>query len=293
MKQVLEKGPALKMFKEAHRLFTQGHEDQALSRYIYLAAQGFEVANFNAAFILENSKDPKHFERVLFFYTRSAKFDNSGARKKVGDAYYKIGDVVAAVAHYIEASRLESPDPEALFNLGYAYENGIGLKKDLWSALDMYASSLARGKSGKLAVSLAVTKVRFKIFLQKLKNFKALPPNYNLKGKKLSFELGRDFESFKTLFLTIFLSSFIYFYFNHYLPRQQQQQQQQQIHTNENEGSVNNDQYQSIHSNSSTSLEILKNDNDNDKSKNETDISVDSPSKFSFNEKYADEDEVN
>ena len=64
LKQVLEKGPALKMFKEAHRLFTQGHEDQALSRYIYLAAQGFEVANFNAAFILENSKDPSRFGRA-------------------------------------------------------------------------------------------------------------------------------------------------------------------------------------------------------------------------------------
>lgn len=284
MKQVLEKGPALKMFKEAHRLFTHGHEDQALSRYIYLAAQGFEVANFNAAFILENSKDPKNFERVLFFYTRSAKFDNPEARKKVGDAYYKIGDVVAAVAHYIEASRLESPDPEALFNLGYAYENGIGLKKDLWSALDMYASSLARGKSGKLAVSLAITKVRFKIFLQRLNNLKASSQNYNLKGKKLSIKSRRDFENFKTLFLTIFLSSFIYFYFNHYLPRQQQQRQ-----NNENEGSVNNDQYQSIHSDSSSSVEILKNDNE---TKNENYLSLERMSEFSLNEKDADEDEV-
>ena len=207
------------MFREAHKLYVDGHEDQALSRYIYLAALGFEVANFNAAFILEKAKDLKHLKRATFFYSRSGKMDNSEARRKVGDAFYKVGDPISAVAHYILASKLSNPDPEALFNLGYAYESGIGLRKDLWSALDMYTACLSQGKSGKIAVGLAMTKVHFKIFLNTLLTLNSQKPRQStLKSKSKS---QKESDKLLSMIATLIITSLIYFYVNIFLPRQQ------------------------------------------------------------------------
>lgn len=215
MKQVLDKGPSLKMFKEAHQLYLSGFEDQALSRYIYLAALGFEVANFNAGFILEHSKDPKHFQRAAFFYRRSAQMDNAEARKKVGDAFYKLGDEISAVAHYIVAAKAENPDPEAMFNLGYAYETGIGLKKDLWSAMDLYAASLSRGKSGRIAVRLALAKVKAKLILEKLKNTR------RSKYRKSPMKPKKESDKVITMFITLLFIGVIYWYMNYFQPRQE------------------------------------------------------------------------
>lgn len=213
----MDKGQSLKMFRDAHYFYTNGKEDQALSRYIYLAALGHEVANFNAGFILEKT----HLKRAAFFYSRSAKMDNSEARKKVGDAFYKLGDPVSAVAHYVLASKLANPDPEALFNLGYAYETGIGLRKDLWSALDMYTASLARGKSGKIAVSLAITSVRFKLFLNALKNIHSLKLRPILKTKS-----KRESDKLLTMIGSLIITSLIYLYVNYFHPRQQRRVQE-------------------------------------------------------------------
>ena len=204
------------MFREAFDLYAHGKEDQALSRYIYLAALGFEIANFNAGFILEKSKNPKHLKRAAFFYSRSAKMDNSEARKKLGDIFYKLGDPISAVAHYVLASKVANPDPEALFNLGYAYENGIGLKKDLWSAFDMYSASLAHGKSGKIAATLAITKLRVKMFINTLMNINTgkRRPNFKAKSK-------HETDKLLNMIGTLIITSLIYFYVNYFYPRQQ------------------------------------------------------------------------
>jgi hypothetical protein len=219
----LDKGPSLKLFKEAHQLYLKGYEDQALSRYIYLAAQGFEVANFNAGFILEHSKDPKHLKRAAFFYHRSALMGNAEARKKVGDAYSKFGDQISAVAHYVIAAKADSPDPEALFNLGYAYETGIGLKKDLWSAIDMYTASMSIGKSGKLAVSLALAKVRVKLFIEGLKNPRVLKS----KHRRSSYKLRKESDKIISMLATLLLIGIIYWYMNYFQARQDQNRNNQ------------------------------------------------------------------
>lgn len=205
------------MFKEAQQLYFSGLEDQALSRYIYLAAQGFEVANFNAGFILEHSKDPKHLQRAAFFYQRSAQMDNSEARKKVGDIYFKLGDPVSAVAHYVVASKSDNPDPEAMFNLGYAYETGIGLKKDLWSAMDLYTASLSRGKSGKIAVKLALAKVKAKLIFEKLKN----PRSSKSKFRKNPLKPKKESDKVMTMLITLLFIVVIYWYMNYFQPRQE------------------------------------------------------------------------
>lgn len=202
------------MFKEAHQLFVNGFEDQALSRYMFLAILGYEIANFNCAFILEKSKNPIHFKRAAFFYGRSATMGNSIARRKLGDAYSKMGDHISAVAHYVIAAKAESPDPEALFNLGYAYETGIGLKKDLFSALDMYTASLSHGKSGKIAISLAMAKVRAKLFFNKLKEFNS--PS----KKRHGFKSRKESDKIFLVIATMILTGVIYWYINLFRPQQ-------------------------------------------------------------------------
>ena len=240
------------MFREAFKLYADGHEDQALSRYIYLSALGFEIANFNAGFILEKSKDPKHLQRAAFFYSRSGKMDNSEATRKVGDVFYRLGDPISAVAHYILASKLSSPDPEALFNIGYAYETGIGLRKDLWSALDMYTSSLAHGKSGKIAVTLALSKVRGKIFLDSLFNAKSRNNARHQKSKT-----RKNDDKLVTMIGTLLITSLIYFYMNYFLPRQQQRQVLEgRTRTNQSESPESTPAPLSVHSDSSSEAEF-------------------------------------
>lgn len=221
----MDKGPSLKLFKEAHQLYINGFEDQALSRYIYLASQGFEVANFNAGFILEQSKDPKHLQRAAFFYHRSAQMENAEARKKVGDAYSKLGDQITAVAHYVIAAKADSPDPEALFNLGYAYETGFGLKKDLWSAMDMYTASLSISKSGKIAVSLALAKVRVKLFIEELKNPRISKSRY----RKSSLKSRKESDKVVSMLATLLFIGIIYWYMNYFQPRQNRIQNAQNV----------------------------------------------------------------
>ena len=228
MKQILDKGPSsLKLLKEAHQLYLNGFEDQALSRYIYLASQGYEIANFNAGFILEQTKELKHLQRAAFFYSRSAQMENSEARKKVGDAFSKLGDQISAVAHYVIAAKAENPDPEALFNLGYAYETGIGLKKDLWSAIDMYTASLSRGKSGKIAVSLALTKVKIKLLLENLKN----PKTSKSKYRKNSLKSRKESDKLTSMLFSLIIIGVIYWYLNIFQPRQQRLRRAQNVQT--------------------------------------------------------------
>ena len=229
MKQILDKGPSLKLFKEAHQFYVDGFEDQALSRYIYLASQGFEIANFNAGFILEKTKDPKHFQRAAFFYFRSAQMGNAEARKKVGDAYSKLEDKISAIAHYVVAANGDNPDPEALFNLGYAYETGIGLKKDLLSAIDAYTASMSVGKSGKMAVYLALAKVRIKLFIEDFKKSRLS----GLKRRKPTLLRSRkDSNKVVSMVATLLLIGIIYWYINYFQPRQERLQNAQNARRN-------------------------------------------------------------
>jgi hypothetical protein len=183
-----------------------------LSRYIILASQGYEIANYNAAFILERTKELKHLKRATFYYYRSAIMNNSASRKKVGDAYFRLGDHVAAVAHYVLSARSDKPDPEALFNLGLAYETGVGLNLDLWSAMDMYSVSLSHGKSGKLAISIVMIRLRVKIFVQSIRKY--FNPSFS-KYERKNIKARKEADKTLTMLTTLVLICIIFWYFNY------------------------------------------------------------------------------
>ena len=52
-KNVAERGKWTNLFVEAHRTYTAGELDSALMMYLLLSELGYEVAQSNVAFILE------------------------------------------------------------------------------------------------------------------------------------------------------------------------------------------------------------------------------------------------
>lgn len=55
-KNVAERGPISHMFMEAHSAYREANLEKALVKYIFLAELGFEVAQSNAAYILDQCK---------------------------------------------------------------------------------------------------------------------------------------------------------------------------------------------------------------------------------------------
>jgi SEL1 protein len=106
----------------------QGRQHQALIKYLWAAQMGFEIAQYNAAFMLDQNNDPDSYLRALMLYNRSAVQGNSKSRVKVGDYFYYGRAVNAnyklAAMHYQSAE--QDKNAEAMFNIGYMYENGIG-----------------------------------------------------------------------------------------------------------------------------------------------------------------------
>ena len=54
LKGLAERSKTVEMFSRAYDDYYEGRYGQAVSKYLYLATQGYEIAQYNAAFILEN-----------------------------------------------------------------------------------------------------------------------------------------------------------------------------------------------------------------------------------------------
>ncbi len=205
------------MSREAYGLHMKGHQDQALSRYIYLAAQGIEIANYNAAFILEHSDDRKHYSRSMFFYSRSALLENSASRTKLGNALFS-HDPVAAASFFYSAARNQVPYAEAMFNLAYSFECGLGLKTDLYSAIDMYLAAANKEKSAYIAVNLSLLRCYAKLWFQTLLKFFESEKEAAVSEK--SYKTENSIDKWWTMLLTLLFTCFVYWYINFYqLPR--------------------------------------------------------------------------
>ena len=96
-KNVAERGRWSNMFTEAFHLYKQGHVEQAFMIYLYLAELGYEVAQANAAYIIDQmpyevsniykTKDER-YKKALIYWDRSAAQGFHYAKIKLGDYYY-------------------------------------------------------------------------------------------------------------------------------------------------------------------------------------------------------------
>ncbi|MEQ2171735.1 hypothetical protein GOODEAATRI_013818 [Goodea atripinnis] len=147
----------------AYGSFKEGETDAALIQYLLLAEQGYEVAQSNVAFILDQS------------YTV--------ARIKLGDYhFYGYGtdvDYETAVIHYRLASEQQN-GAQAMFNLGYMHEKGLGIKQDIHLAKRFYDMAAEASPDAQVPVFLALCKLGLVYTLQYLQDLNLLGPEWDL-----------------------------------------------------------------------------------------------------------------
>jgi len=166
-KNVAERGRWADLMMEAHTDYRNGLTDAALLKYLLLAELGYEVAQSNAAFILDRKDSEVYnleemWKRALVYWSRAAAQGYSMARVRLGDYYYygwgTTIDYETAASHYRIASEQQN-NAQAMFNLGYMHELGLGMKQDIHLAKRFYDMAADTSVDAKVPVYLALTKL--------------------------------------------------------------------------------------------------------------------------------------
>lgn len=182
-KNVAEKAePLVSSWADANDAYDSGDHEVAFLEYLMAAEQGYERAQNNVAYMLDMIQSKKQSARwlgtsqaegtlldnpslALVHWTRSSRQANIDSLVKMGDYYfYGIGtdvDVSKAVQCYTGASEY-SQSAQALFNLGWMHENGIGLKQDFHLAKRYYDQALEVNEEAYLPVTLSLLKLRLR-----------------------------------------------------------------------------------------------------------------------------------
>ncbi|TEA22516.1 Protein sel-1-like protein 1 [Colletotrichum sidae] len=188
-KNVAEKAePLVSSWAEANQAYYYGDHELAFLEYVMAAEQGYERAQNNVAFILDPLKSStplpdwlalpqwlgaaissssllKNPRLALMYWTRSSRQSNVDSQVKMGDYYFfGIGsepEVNKAVQCYTGASDY-SQSAQALWNLGWMHENGIGLTQDFHLAKRYYDQALEVNEEAYLPVTLSLFKLRIR-----------------------------------------------------------------------------------------------------------------------------------
>lgn len=162
----------------------------ALWAYAQAAEQGYEAAQVNAACISyllpRNFEDPPKTTRErklmsISYYMQALKQGNIDAGVVAGNIYFEMQDYSKSVQLY-QSSALRF-SPQALWNLGYMYEYGLGVEIDFSMAKRYYDQVLENNPKLYIAVKLSVLKLRAKAWL------------LWITGERSGYELGdRDNE---------------------------------------------------------------------------------------------------
>lgn len=175
--------PLVSLWSQANLAYELGNHDLAFLQYVMAAEQGYEKAQTNVAFMLdasfgklsvvelltgrqENKISPMaNANLALIEWTRSSRQSNVDSLVKMGDYYfYGIGvdkDLAKAVSCYTGASDYQQ-SAQALFNLGWMHENGVGLTQDFHLAKRYYDHALVVNAEAYLPVTLSLLKLRIR-----------------------------------------------------------------------------------------------------------------------------------
>ncbi|XP_058079799.1 ERAD-associated E3 ubiquitin-protein ligase component HRD3A isoform X2 [Magnolia sinica] len=171
-KLVAERGPWSSLSRWALESYLKGDVGRAFLLYSRLAELGYEVAQSNAAWILDKygersmcmgesgfCTDAERHQRAHSLWWQASEQGNEHAALLIGDAYYygrgTERDYERAAEAYNHA-HMQS-NAQATFNLGYMHEHGQGLPFDLHLAKRYYDRALEYDPAAKLPVSLALT----------------------------------------------------------------------------------------------------------------------------------------
>jgi len=164
LKSVAERGSWGLRIQNGYKLYRMGKIDASFLLYSEASEMGYEVAQANVAFLydLEETRlTSGRRSKALNAFELSAQQGNSAAELKIGDYYYfGMGTAVnfrKAVAHYRAAS--EARNAQAMFNLAYMHEHGIGLPKDLHLAKRFYDMAVETSQDALWPVMICRTKL--------------------------------------------------------------------------------------------------------------------------------------
>ncbi|KAI9892125.1 MAG: ERAD-associated protein [Vezdaea aestivalis] len=185
--------PIASSFIEANDAYENGDLELALVTYMMAAEQGYEVAQANVGYMLDENrarlpldlllpyskKRPpllRNAALALIYWTRSARQSNLDSLVKMGDHYLAglgtdADSEKAAVCYNAAAEFLQSA--QALWNLGWMHENGIGVEQDFHLAKRFYDQALETNQEAYLPVSLALLKLRARSYWNTLTNGRA------------------------------------------------------------------------------------------------------------------------
>merc|ERR1711953_923149 len=181
-KNVAERGKRAELMMEAHADYRRGRDDEALLKYLLLAELGYEVAQSNAASILDRKETDLYnaeemWKRALVYWSRAAAQGYSAARVRLGDYfYYGWGtgiDYEQAASHYRIASEQQN-NAQAMFNLGYMHELGHGMPKDIHLAKRFYDMAAETSADAKVPVALALAKLSFVFAIKSWQDIKVI-----------------------------------------------------------------------------------------------------------------------
>ncbi|KAL4880156.1 ubiquitin-protein ligase Sel1/Ubx2 [Aspergillus karnatakaensis] len=168
-------------FTEANEAWESGDKDRAFIPTLMAAEQGYETAQANVAFILDEQRSLLPLEKLLpgmkkprssllrnaalalVQWTRSAKQANIDSLLKMGDYYLGgIGvdaDLEKASTCYHTAAEVHD-SAQAYWNLGWMHENGVHVEQDFHMAKRYYDLALSTSSEAYLPVKLSLLKLR-------------------------------------------------------------------------------------------------------------------------------------
>eukprot|EP00249_Psilotum_nudum_P022952 c28701_g1_i2 orf=217-2274(+) len=170
-KIVAERGPWGSLLRWALESYLKGDVGKSLLLYSRAAELGYEVAQSNAAWILEKYQEEEfcigksgfctvaeRHQRAHTLWWHASEQGNDDAALLIGDAYYyghgTEKDLERAAEAYKHAR--SQANAQAIFNLGYMHEHGIGLPLDLHLAKRYYDEALQTDPAATLPVTLAL-----------------------------------------------------------------------------------------------------------------------------------------
>ncbi|KAH7086163.1 hypothetical protein FB567DRAFT_471545 [Paraphoma chrysanthemicola] len=178
-------------FPEANEAYANGNLETALVGYMMAAEQGFEYGQANVAYLLDQVKPRFTVSSLipfvkqkaslagdaalaLIYWTRSAEQKNVDSMVKMGDYYLQgLGtsqnEEKAAQCYQAAADSMLSA--QAMWNLGWMHENGIGIDQDFHLAKRHYDMALETNpREAYLPVVLALYKLRFRSWWNTITN---------------------------------------------------------------------------------------------------------------------------
>ncbi|KAB8230034.1 ubiquitin ligase complex subunit HRD3 [Aspergillus alliaceus] len=180
-------------FDEANTAYESGDQERALIAAMMAAEQGYEHAQSNVAFLLDEQRSLVSFDSILpgvkkyrpsllrntalalIYWTRSAKQTNIDSLVKMGD-YYLGGIGIAADAEkasicYHNAAEIHY-SAQAYWNLGWMHENGVAVEQDFHMAKRYYDLALETSPEAYLPVKLSLLKLRLRSYWNSITNGK-------------------------------------------------------------------------------------------------------------------------